>query len=155
MKTPADRTNAEANSRPNTSRPLNRPREVVWAAQSQIASILLGLPGTVIVLAARRNSPDLIFKVLDYFVILGFVLWLTLMVYRGHKWARILFVANFALGAVLIAPSLPALFLRSWILFLVFVTQSLMQCFTIWLIFTEPGRRWYLKRDADDNPSAA
>jgi hypothetical protein len=71
------------------------------------------------------------------------------------KGSSLLFVANFALGAVLMAPSLPALFLKSWILFLVFVMQTLMQGFTIWLIFTEPGRRWYLKRDADDSPSAA
>jgi hypothetical protein len=106
-------------------------------------------------LAARRHSPDLVFKVLDTLVILGFVIWLTWMVYRGHNWARILFVVNVALGAILVAPSLPALLLRAWPLFLVFVVQALMQGFAIWLIFTEPGRGWYLKSDADDRPSTS
>jgi hypothetical protein len=155
MGAPADEMVPKAEPQQVQRRPIDRPFEIVLATRSIVVSIVLSLPGLVVALLAWRNSPDLVFKVLDKLIILGFVVWLTLMVYRGYNWARILFLLNYAVGTVLVAPSLIRLLFASRVLFLLYIGQVLALGFATWLILTDPGRRWYQKKGPSEGANAA
>ena len=137
------------------ARPAERPREVFLAVGSLFISYLIGLPGTIVALLHSEDPADLMFKIMDALVILGVLSWITMMIYYGFNWARFLYLVLFALGAIFILTSLIPLFIASKALFSVLVLQALLQSFALWLVFTPPGRWWYLKRPAIPDPKSA
>ena len=76
-------------------------------------------------------------------IILGVTAGLTLCIYAGYNWARIVFLALFLLGGLPYFAVLAEMFQRSKVTASLSVLQLLLQAGAIYLVFTKPGSRWF------------
>jgi hypothetical protein len=73
----------------------------------------------------------------------GILAWITVKIGRGRNWARILYLVTSLAGLKIILIQLPALFARSALVGSIGTVQVLLQLASLYLVFSEPGRRWF------------
>jgi hypothetical protein len=76
-------------------------------------------------------------------IVLGITAALTLCIYAGYNWARIVFLALFLLGALPYLGVLAEMFERSKVTASLSMLQLLLQAAAVYFVFTKPGSLWF------------
>ena len=79
-------------------------------------------------------------------IVLLFVLlfsWFVYTILQGRNWARIILLVLVSLGVVPIGLSLHRLIMLNPALAAIQTVQTILQCASLYLLFTNPGRDWF------------
>ena len=122
---------------------LARPREVLYAVQLTFVSLAFSL----VLLPLRR--PDfwkpqvMILGIFAILMTLSFTGLLLFKIWRGHNWARLLYIILFFIGAPFAFPGLLAVFQKSPILAVIRLLQLSLQLMAVVLLLQKPTRDWF------------
>lgn len=134
------------------------PREVVTAVSLMAANVgLANVFRTLLVitgiLSGRIAGSDVVYKVIDEFVIWGFSLGFLALIWHGLNWARwvnlVLSVANIGLMVYRAAGAATE---RQYLALIIPVAYVALEVSALYLLFLSPGRLWF---ERYNNPSAA
>jgi len=128
------------------TQPLNhtkRPTEVVVATALLWGSLAIAIPYALRRFSRYTDMESLGYAVCDGAVIFALQAWLIQKTWRGRNWARITMLILCVIGAAFLSPVFLLVFRRPTFAGFVLVGQALMQAFALYLVFAEPGRRWF------------
>src|SRR5688572_3939693 len=125
------------------SQPAQKPKQVSMAAQMLWATLGLGVINTALQWEYLTAVFSVEMLVAIQLVTLGIVAWLTIKISAGRNWARITYLVLTILGLPAILLQLPATFARAPVSGLIGGLQLALQLYALYLIFFEPGRRWF------------
>jgi hypothetical protein len=124
-----------------------RPTQVSTAVLLQGGSFVLGLVPPLLLHA--QVSGAFLFA---YVVTLALLAWITYKVWVGRNWARFILALLFAGGVIVNAPNLLQAYHQLPLLAASCdAIGSLLQVASLYLLFTDPGRRWFKARPPSPN----
>ena len=125
------------------SQPAQKPKQVSMAAQMLWATLALGVINTALQWKYLMAVFSVEMLVVTQLLTLGIAAWLTIKISAGRNWARITYLVLTIVGLPAILLQLPATFARAPVSGLVGGVQLVLQLYALYLIFFEPGRRWF------------
>lgn len=130
------------------SPPPKRPWPVTWAVLLGMLSLAAGTPDLVLDILSEDPEqpvdelyPTLMFGFLA--LILGLIVFLLIMISRGHNWARIVYTVLAALGIVMAFFDLPASFQLAWYYGVLYLLTTLLDVATVILLFLPLSNAWF------------
>jgi hypothetical protein len=137
---------------------VSPPREVVAALTLMAVNVFFAnsfrtlLVGTGI-LSGRIAGEDIVFKVIDEFVIWGFSIGFLVLLWYGLNWARwvnlVLSVLNIGLAVYRAADAIAT---RHYSALILPTSYIALETIALYLLFLSPGRFWFERRES---PSVA
>ena len=120
-----------------------RPIQVARAVQMLWITLGLGVINTALQWQFLTASIPVEIALLTQLFTFGLLAWFTVKISAGRNWARITFLVMSLIGVPAILIHMPATFVRAPAAGIIGTIQFLLQCYAIYLIFSEPGRRWF------------
>ncbi|NWC96424.1 MULTISPECIES: hypothetical protein [unclassified Pseudomonas] len=125
---------------------MEKPIEVKRAIQCVLLSFALGIVSILMDLP-RLEMQGLTLGMAFVVALLVSIFPLILLynVYKGRNWARIIFTIMIVAGSISTLSSIPGQIVRSPLIGMILSLQTLLQFFAVWLLFTWPGKGWFMK----------
>ena len=122
--------------------PRKPPLQILWAVRLLWASLAISILASLLVPQAAEGGAAAAAGLAIQWALLGFSGWLNVCIWRQKNWARIVYLALFLLGLVLMAvitvpegtPMLES-FLN--------VASTLLDAVAMYLVFAKPGADWF------------
>jgi hypothetical protein len=128
------------------NRQMEKPSQVTTAVRLLWSSLGLGILSSALqweYLASLGSVGFILSVQILSFTVLAWLIW---KISVGRNWARITFLVLAIIGLGFLA-QIPSVFERSPASAVVGVIQLLLQFAALYLVFADPGRRWFRKSD--------
>lgn len=128
---------------------LERPRQVKVAVQLAWAGLALGFLSLgfgrqwMVEGISPIATAGIVLLLAVIGVLCGLLNW---KIWQGRNWARLVYAFITALGVVSFLPGAMTAFRDAPFSVLNTAIQLVMDCLVIYLVFTDPGKRWFAKR---------
>lgn len=120
-----------------------KPAQIVMATRLLWFTLALGVVNSALEWQFLTSTTSVGLLVSTQLLTFAVVAWLTIMISRGRNWARITFLIMSIIGLPVVFMQFQAMFARSPISGAISVLQLLLQIGALYLMFSEPGRRWF------------
>lgn len=126
--------------------PMDKPEQVSRAVMLFWISLGLGVISTAFQWEYLTSLAGVGFALYVQAFTVAIYSWLIYKISRGRNWARITFLVLLLIGIIPFLSQLPLLFARSPAAGVIAFGQSALQIWALYLVFSEPGRRWFRRQ---------
>jgi len=126
-----------------TPPPARPPAQVAAAAWMLWLTLALGAINAALEWGYLTSTTSVGLVFATQVVTFGILAWLTIKITRGRNWARITYLVLLLAGLPVAFLQFPTIFSRSIVAGAISVMQVVLQVASLYLVFSDPGRRWF------------
>ncbi len=122
---------------------LERPIEIGRAVNCLWVSLAIGFVKSIIGMQQMSDQASALFVNFILITVVAFYAFITLKIARGRNWARITYLILTVIGLPMSVPTLAMEFMTLPVLGFLSVASICLQLYSLWIIFTDPGKSWF------------
>jgi hypothetical protein len=127
---------------------MERPKSITLAVNLLWLTLAIGPIKLLFGLSNTPQHVSIAFVLLILALTIAILVWINLKISAGRNWARMTLLVFFVIGMVPVMFQLPAEFSRSIVNGMLSLLQIGLQGFSLYLMFSNPGKDWFNNKNA-------